>query len=152
MALLANRYILLALLLVHGVVARGQQTQPTTNRTNPLIGKWETFTIAGKNLPEEFNLIWTIDDKYITVTDKTGDQITRDAYTISMDASPHTILMKIDGEKDRIGWFEIKDKKLRIILTINTGKPPKSWNDGTVIIFRSISSSSGAATKSAQAR
>jgi len=135
------RWISPILLLLSAIGACAQQTQPATKGINPLLGKWETFTIAGKKLPAELNVIWTIDEKYITVTDKTGDQISRNPYTFSMDDSPHSFRMKIDGELDRLGWFEVKDHELRIVLTVNTGKAPTSWDKG-LMVFHSISKSS----------
>ena len=47
-----------------------------------------------------------------------------------------TIVMKLKGERDRIGWVEVKDSWMRLLFTVNTGRPPKSWEDGKAMILR----------------
>jgi hypothetical protein len=131
--------ILIALLLLGTVVAIAEDRKAVaiTKPVNQLLGRWQVVSIGEKVVPYEFTPFWIIDDKHVTVNDRAGEQISQNPYTIDKSKEPPRLVMKVDGEKDRIGWYRFKDKDLQILLTINTGEPPKSWDDGSVMVLRS---------------
>jgi len=132
--------IFTVLLLAGTLVARAEDRKPaaTTKPARPLLGRWEVVSIGKKQVPHEFTPIWTIDNEHVTVTDRAGAQISRNAYTIDRSKGPPQLVMKVEGEKDRIGWYRLNDKELQLLLTINTGNPPKSWDDGSIIVLRPV--------------
>lgn len=83
-----------------------------------------------------FPLYWVIDSKNITVVDKDGKEVSRLPYSLRLDQSPPLLVVQVKGEGDRVGWFKVTGAELRLVVTGMTGKPPKSWEDGTVMIFR----------------
>jgi hypothetical protein len=133
--------ILFAFLLLVATVnicAEERKSAPTTQPANPLLGRWEVVSVRQKRIPRELAIFWTVDDDHITVTDRQGERISRNAYRIDRSKDPPHFVMKVTGEKDRIGWFRLKDKELQLLLTVNTGKPPNSWEDGMLMVLRPI--------------
>lgn len=92
-------------------------------------------------MPRGLELFWTFGKDEITVTDNEGKEVTRDKYSVDLTTNPPTFTMKVAGEKDRIGWIRFKGSELQIVLTMLTGKPPKSWDDGMLLVFRPAPSS-----------
>lgn len=132
------RRMLTALLLLGALAAcaEDRKAPSATKPVNQLLGRWQVVSVGDKVVPHEFIPFWIIDDKHITVTDGAGEQISQNAYTLDYSKEPPQLVMKVDGEKDRIGWYRLKEKDLQILFTINTGEPPKSWDDGSVMVLR----------------
>lgn len=127
-----------ALLLLIATVAANAQ-QPSTSATapaNPLIGRWEINTGGGRPLPAGIRLFWVFDADTISVFDDKGERFSQNPYKLDTSKTPMTFTMKIKCELDRIAWVEIKDNELRMIMTVNTGKAPTSWEIGRVSVFR----------------
>jgi uncharacterized protein (TIGR03067 family) len=126
-----------SLLLLGTFVAHAEERNAatTTKPVSELLGRWRVISISGKPLPPDLTPIWIVDDKHITVTDRAGQEISRSPYIIDRSKEPTQLVMKVDGEKDRIGWYRFKDGKLEILLTVNTGEPPKSWEGGSVMVL-----------------
>jgi hypothetical protein len=114
---------------------------PTTVPTNPLIGQWQVTSRNGRAIPPEFKIVWTIDSSYIT-TKEHDKQMARDAYAVQLDKTPHSIVINMQGE-DHLGWFELKGRDIEIVLSRNTGKPPKSATDGVVIVLHPLIAATG---------
>lgn len=107
-----------------------------TTQPAALVGRWTVVRVGDKVPP--LSLIWTIDDKAITVTDQKGNRISQNAYTIDKSKNPPEFVMKVDGEKDRVGRFRFVDDHLQIVMTIGTGEAPKSWEDGSSVLFEPV--------------
>lgn len=131
--------IFASLILVTVLVAQATEGPPATTRAaNPLVGRWELQLRSpdNKSLRSDLAVFWVVDAAHITVRDKNGEVISRSPYTIDTSREPPELVMKIEGEPDRIGWYRFEKQELQLLLTVNTGRPPKSWNDGRVMMFR----------------
>jgi|GEM_PF-5520088 len=134
--------VALLLLLIVSMIAMAGRNQPsTTQSAYPLRGRWQAISIGQKAMPRGLELFWTFGKDEITVTDNEGKEVTRDKYSVDLTTNPPTFTMKVAGEKDRIGWIRFKGSELQIVLTMLTGKPPKSWDDGMLLVFRPAPSS-----------
>jgi hypothetical protein len=118
--------------------AKEVRSPATTRAANPLVGRWELQLRSpdGKPLPRNLALFWIVDATHVKVRDKDGEEISRNPYTIDASKEPPELIMKVEGEPDRIGWYRFEKQQLQILLTVNTGRPPKSWKDGRVMVFR----------------
>jgi hypothetical protein len=116
--------------------SNAQRQQATTAPANPLIGRWEGVSIGDKVIPEHLRPFWIFSRDNITVTNGDGERLSRNRYSLEQDKSPRTITISVEGEGDRIGWFEIKERELRLLFTAIPGGPPQSWDEGPVMILR----------------
>ncbi len=132
-----SRIIPLVLMLA-ALAVRAEERRPpaSTGPTNPLIGRWEVVSIGKRQIARALTPIWGVDASHITVTDREGEPISRNSYSIDRSKEPPELVMKVAGEKDRIGWFRFAGDDLQLLMTINTGEPPTSWEDGNVLVLR----------------
>jgi hypothetical protein len=134
-----NRFpIPVVVALILGSFAIADQPPAPPTRANPLIGRWEFLSIGRKKLPETLKLFWTFDERNLVVTDDNGDVISKRQYSIRKDGDHEVISLSGDGKKEpnQLGWYEQKDGKLRIQVTLDTGRPPERWNEDEVMILR----------------
>lgn len=106
-----------------------------TAPANPLLGRWKVLSMGKKKLPVP--LFWTFDQRNVIVTTGNGDVATKSQYSLRKDGDHNVIELYEDGKKepDRIGWYELKDGKLRIQVTLGTGNPPEQWSEDEVMLF-----------------
>ncbi|MEX0717262.1 MAG: hypothetical protein WD066_11780 [Planctomycetaceae bacterium] len=73
----------------------------------------------------------------MTVTVANGDVASKRPYATCADGEHQVIRIDYDAEMepDRVGWYEFKDGKLHIQLSLGTGKPPTERNEDEVMIF-----------------
>ncbi|HEY7089262.1 MAG TPA: hypothetical protein VH518_14290, partial [Tepidisphaeraceae bacterium] len=94
-----------------------------------------------KKLPENVSVFWTFDDRNVIVTVGNGDVATRSQYSLRAEGEHKIISLTPQGKNkpDRVGWYELKDGKLRIQVTLGTGRPPEQWNEDEVMLFEPAS-------------
>lgn len=128
--------------VVTAIIRAADPQQPaTTQSADQLRGRWQVISIGQKAVPRGLEVFSTFGKDEITVTDNEGNEVSRNKYSVDLTAKPSTFTMKAPGEKDRIGWIRFKGSELQIALTMNTGKPPKSWDNGMLLVFRPAPSS-----------
>jgi hypothetical protein len=112
------------------------QTAPATAPANGLVGSWRVLSIGKKALPANTHVIWTIDRKTVVVT-LNGEVTTESTYVLKPNERHPTIELTEKGKSapDRVGWYEVKDDRLRLQLTVFTGEPPEAWNDDEVMVL-----------------
>lgn len=127
-------------LLFAATLALADQPPAATAPANPLIGRWQVLSVGKKKLPDNVQLFWTVDEGNVVVTVGNGDVATKSQYLLRKDGEYNVISLCEDGKKEpnRVGWYELKDGKLRIQLTLNTGKPPDEWNEDEVMLFERV--------------
>ena len=140
MARVLCRGTLLILTVAFVAIAGGKQPA-TTQSSDQLQARWQAISIGQKAVPRGLQVFWTFGKDEITVTDNEGNEISRNKYSVDLTTKPPTFTRKVAGEKDDIGWIRFKENELQILLTTNTGKPPKSWDDGILLVFRPAPSS-----------
>jgi uncharacterized protein (TIGR03067 family) len=115
------------------------QAVPATAPANPLIGRWQVLSIGKKSLPDNVKVVWSIDETSVVVT-LNGEVATQSTYVLKPDEEPPTIEMTERGKTvpDRVGWYELKNGRLRLQVTLLTGKPPAAWNDDEVIVMKPL--------------
>jgi hypothetical protein len=130
----------LALCVALVAQAKEERSPATTRAANPLVGRWEMQLRSpdGRPLPRDLAIFWVVDATHVTVKDKDGQEISRNPYTIDTSKEPPELVLKVAGEA-RIGWYRFEKQELQILLSLNTGRPPKSWKDGHVMVFRPAS-------------
>lgn len=118
-------------LLFTAALVLAEQPPATTAPSSPLIGRWQVLSVGKKKLPDNVKLFWTIDEG--------NDVATKSQYSLRKDGEHQVISLREDGKKEpnRVGWYELKDGKLRIQLTVDTGKPPEQWNEDEEMLFES---------------
>jgi hypothetical protein len=118
---------------------RGVPSRPS------LLGRWQV--VHEKPLPPNLELFWTFDETHVTVTDRAGEEMSRNPYSVDEAARPPKLVMRVAGEKDRVGWFRTSvaaapttaaspGEEVELALSVNTGLPPRSWDDGRVVLRR----------------
>lgn len=90
-----------------------------------------------KPIPENIRLYWTFADGKVTVTSGNGDVATVSQYKLWVDGPHNLIALTYDRATDaeRVGWYEFKNGKLCMQVTVGTGKPPESWNGNEIMWF-----------------
>ena len=90
-----------------------------------------------RKLPDNVSLFWTFDERNVIVTVGNGDVATKSQYSLRKEGNHDVILLYEDGKREplRVGWYELKDGKLRIQVTVGAGKPPAQWNEDEVMLF-----------------
>jgi uncharacterized protein (TIGR03067 family) len=129
---------IVTLLLVATLSCAGQPSA-TTAPANALIGRWQVLSMGKKKMPDKVQLFWTFDERNVIVTVANGDVASTSQYSLRKDGEHDIISLSEDGKKEpnRVGWYELKKAKLRIQLTLDTGKPPDQWNEDEVMLFES---------------
>ena len=131
------RFILAPVMLVAALTVHDEQPAASAMRpAGPLLGRWEIVSIGGKVLPGDVPAFWTIDATHVTVTDGQGREISRIPCIIDASKEPPRLVMKVEGEKDRVGRYRFKGEDLELLITLGTGEPPTSWNDGSIMVRR----------------
>jgi hypothetical protein len=112
------------------------QTRPTTAPANPLVGSWRVISLGKKALPPNTDVVWTVDMNTIVVS-LNGEVTTESTYVLKPDGRHPTIELTEKGKSkpDRVGWYEVRDGRLRLQLTAFSGKRPEAWNDDEVMIL-----------------
>jgi hypothetical protein len=111
--------------------------QPATAPANLLVGRWQLLSNGARKLPPDIHIFWTFDDHNVVVTVGNGDTATTSQYSLRNDGVHDIISLCDDGKQkpNRVGWYELKDGKLRMHLTLGTGKPPERWDEDEVMLF-----------------
>jgi hypothetical protein len=127
-------------LLFTATLALADQPPAATAPANPLIGRWQVLSMGKKKLPDNVQLFWTFDEGNVVVTVGNGDVATKSQYSLRKDGEHNVISLCEDGKKEpnRVGWYELKDGKLRMQFTLDTGKPPGQWNEDEVMLFEAV--------------
>jgi len=124
--------------LIVASLAIGDQPPSAPTRTNPLVGRWQILSMGMRKLPDDVKVFWTFDETSVVVTDDGGHVASKSHYSLRDDGEHHVIALSVDGKKElnRVGWYEQKDGKLRLQVTLDAGKPPERWNEDEVMLFR----------------
>jgi hypothetical protein len=95
------------------------------------------LSVGKKKLPDGIHLFWTFDDRNVVVTVESGEVATTSQYSLRNDGTHDIISLSDDGttKPNRVGWYELKDGKLRMQLTVGTGEPPEQWDEDEVMLF-----------------
>ena len=127
---LSNTSRLLLLLATLGLAAC--ETRQTASRppANELVGSWRVVT--DRAVAAGIEIIWTIDDRHIVVTDGGGNQLSRSEYRIDPSQTPKHINMTIRDDKaveDRPGIYRIDDGRLRLAFSVDGSPRPTKFDD-----------------------
>ncbi|HEV2296243.1 MAG TPA: TIGR03067 domain-containing protein [Tepidisphaeraceae bacterium] len=100
----------------------------TPSPPDPLHGSWRVISEPAKAAGIE--IIWTIDDRHIVVSDGSGDEISRSEYRTDPSKTPKHIDMAIRdiAAEDRPGIYEIDGRLLRLAFGVAGDPRPTSFD------------------------
>jgi hypothetical protein len=129
--------ICILILLFVATLAIADQPPAATAPANPLIGRWQVLSMGKKKLPDNVQPFWAFDERNVVVTVGNGDVASKSQYSLRKDGEHEVIALFEDGKKEpnRVGRYELKDGRLRIQLTLDTGKPPERWDEDEIMVF-----------------
>jgi uncharacterized protein (TIGR03067 family) len=129
------------LLLLATIVVSGCGTQQAASRTqaNELLGSWRA--ISERVSAAGIEIVWTIDDGQIVITDGDGNEISRSDYRIDPMQTPKHINMTIRGEgilEDRPGIYQIDEGRLHLAFSVDGSPRPTKFDDPELLIFERV--------------
>lgn len=104
-----------------------------------LLGSWRVVSERVKAAGIE--IIWTIDERHIVITDGSGIEISRSEYQTDPTQTPKYINMTIRGDElveDRPGIYQLDENQLRFAFSVDGSPRPTGFDDRDVVILERV--------------
>jgi uncharacterized protein (TIGR03067 family) len=122
-----------------GLSACRSERSSKGQQANELRGSWRVIT--QRAVAAGIEIIWTIDDRYIVVTDRDGTEISRSEYRTDSAQTPKHINMTIRDDKaaeDRPGIYQLDGDQLRFAFSVDGSARPSNFDDPEALILKRV--------------